>query len=591
MSTTPSKSATERYGAVFAAVAAMEQEASTFGDEVRVVFLRNITIEGADTLLKYHLLSQRIRPVIAWGGYGTMAQDVLDPAGPVARTDPDLIVLALSLEELDPKFGQPGWTADVARDSLLELFEILMAQTRATVAVNNFIGPLYPELGLVVDPHGADISAQVALLNAFVSNFVRVHAPRFCLMDWERYLRLLGAEQALDRRGQYLWRAPLRRPFLDAHAQQLARVVFALKGRAKKVLVLDCDNTLWGGVIGEDGIAGIQLDDNQYPGKAFVDFQTSVLHLAERGVLIVLCSKNEEADVFEVLDGHPACRIKRSHLAGWRIDWNDKASNLMQLAEELNLGLDAFVFIDDNPVECELVRQVLPQVTVLQVPQRLHELPYLPLREGLFDTLRLTAEDKHRARLYQGEAQRKSVRSACADIDEYLKSMQSVAVIARDQARDVPRIAQLTQKTNQFNLTTRRYSEQDIAAFIDDPDVAVFSLTVNDRFGTLGLVGVLVVKIHGAVGRVDTFLMSCRALGRRLEQAMLVDCLVALGRERQITEWEAAYVPTRKNAQVAEFWDKLGFARSDCADGSTRYHRPSQPELSITNAHLEIERT
>ena len=307
----------DHYSAVFAAVADMEAEAATFSDEIKVLVLRQITVEGIETLLKHHLYPLRIRPLLEFGGYGTMAQDVLAPDGPLARSQPDLIVLALALDELDPDYGSPGWTHDAARSELAKLFELLAGKTTATIAVHNFIAPLWPEQGLVVDLGERDLASQVAELNRFVAHTVRNHAPRFVLIDWQRALQQLGANAALDERGRYLWRAPFRRPFLDAWAQQLAHVAGALKGRAKKVLVLDCDNTLWGGVVGEDGLDGIQLDVHQYPGRAFVDFQTSVLHLAERGVLIALCSKNNEADVFEVLDNTPgAASSARTWLAG-----------------------------------------------------------------------------------------------------------------------------------------------------------------------------------------------------------------------------------------------------------------------------------
>src|SRR5262249_27162949 len=268
-----------------------------------------------------------------------------------------------------------------------------------------------------------------------------------------------------------------------------------------------------------------KLDRNDYPGKAFYDFHTSLLHLAERGVLIVLCSKNNEADVFEVLDEHPWCRLKRTHLSGWRINWQDKATNIVELADELNLGLDSFVLVDDSPAECELVRNLLPEVTVLSVPEKVYELPSLLLKQGLFDTLRLTDEDKGRARLYQSETQRKSSRGAFLSVDDYLASLETVAVIHRMTPAEGPRAAQLTQKTNQFNLTTKRYSEADMRTFAARTDAAVFTLSVKDRFGDLGLVGVAILERDGTAGRIDSFLMSCRVLGRGLERPVLAHCL------------------------------------------------------------------
>src|SRR6185295_8837749 len=362
--------------------------------------------------------------------------------------EPDLVVLSLTLAELDPSYGTPGWRADAALAELKNLFELLETRTRATIVLNTFISPLYPEFGIVPALDRSDVTSQVAALNRFIEDFVRDRAPRFCLTDWDAYLRIIGAKQALDDRGRYLWKAPFRKAFLNLYAQYLARIVRALKGRTKKCLILDCDNMLWGGVVGEDGMDGIKLDANEYPGKVFYDFQNSLLHLSERGVVIALCSKNNEADVLEVFDRHQSCRLKRSHLAAWRINWQDKAANIVELAEELNLGLDSFVFIDDSPVECDLIRKLLPDVTVVQVPEKLCDLPALVFEQGLFDNFRVTDDDRRRTRLYQGESQRKAARGAFASVEEYLSSLQTVASIHRVRPAEIARVAQLTQKTN-----------------------------------------------------------------------------------------------------------------------------------------------
>ena len=590
MQETISSTAIENLSSLFSAVSRMERESQDLGEQVRVVFLRNITIEGIEPFLKYYLYASGVRPDIAFGGYGTIAQDVLGADALVARTEPDLIVLSLMLEELDSAYGSPAWRCDKVQQELEGMFDTLAANTRATVAVNTLVGPLYPERGLALAHDQSDIAAQVTKLNQFIIQYVRERAPRFCLMDWERYLRLLGRDASFDYRFWYLSKAPFRTAFLNLYAQELARIVRALKGRAKKCLVLDCDNTLWGGVIGEDGIDGIKLDGNEYPGKAYYDFQTSVLHLAERGVLIAVCSKNNEADVFEVLDNHPWCRLKRSHLSAWRIDWQDKATNIAALAEELNLGLDSFVLVDDNPVECELVREMLPQVTVLQVPAALYDYPPLVLKDGLFDTLRVTAEDKKRAQLYQHESQRKGARSNFASLEDYLASLGTVATIHRVQPNEVARVAQLTQKTNQFNLTTRRYSEQDILRFTGRADSAVFALSAKDKFGELGLVGVLILTHHAAMGEIDSFLLSCRALGRGLEAAMLAHCLEVMQGEWNLASWRAEYVPTRKNQQVADFWLTRGFTATAGTEERKIYQLDARALRHDIPAYVSIER-
>ena len=258
------------------------------------------------------------------------------------------------------------------------------------------------------------------------------------------------------------------------------------------------------------------------------------------------------------------------------------------MAVELNLDLDSFVFVDDNPAECALVSEMMPAVTVLQVPKKPHELPPLLLRDGLFDTLTPTEEDKVRASLYQQESKRKQARSTYDTIDDYIKSMQTVAVIHPVSPGEIPRVAQLTQKTNQFNLTTHRYTEEDISSLVADQNAAVYSLAARDRFGILGLVGVLIIRIADNVGVVDTFLMSCRALGRRLENAMIEHCFENLGETHIIDRWTAEYIPTAKNSQVANFWPSLGFAEVDVTDDRKIYSCSTDTLIREGNTFVKI---
>ena len=533
-------------------------------------FLRNITMEGIEPYMRYHMLKGGIRPELIFGGYGTFFQDLVLPDSPLVKKRPDLLATAFMLEDLDPQYGLPGWEYIRSREELSVVFDALVSSEVPTIALNTFILPFYSEFGVMVN--SSDMASKVRKLNDFVRDFVCQHSPRFCLMDWDQFAHRIGEAEAMDYRYWYLSKAPFKRAFLDALARELVKVVFALKGQAKKCLVLDCDNTLWGGIIGEDGLAGIKLDGHEYPGRAYYDFQKTVLQLVERGVLVTLCSKNNESDVFEVLDKHPWSLLKRHHLAGFRINWIDKATNIDDLAKELNLGLDAFVFVDDNSRELELVRQVLPQVTTLQVPDRLYEYSRLLLRDGLFDTLITSQEDELRAQLYQGEEKRKAERKQYKDLDSYLASLKLVVTIHPVAIGEIARVAQLTQKTNQFNLTTRRYSDHDIEKFHTSVKDGVYTLTVSDRFGALGLVGVFIVKRQGEMGVVDSFLMSCRALGRRLEIAFVLECMGRVVADWGICSWEAEYLPTAKNSQVAELWSTFGFTLLEEEDGRRRYH-------------------
>jgi FkbH-like protein len=372
-------------------------------------------------------------------------------------------------------------------------------------------------------------------------------------------------------------RAPFKKDFLAQYAWEIVRAGRALKGKAKKCVVLDCDNTLWGGVVGEDGVAGIKLDPFEYPGRCFYDFQKSILNLIDQGVIVAVCSKNNEADALEVFDNHPNSLLRRNHLAAWRINWTDKATNIAALAKELNLGLDSFVFVDDSGIECDQVRHALPDVTVIQAPKAAYELPRLLYRDGLFDGLVRSEEDAKRTESYVAERSRAEAQVSFASTEEYLASLDLKAVIHPAPTGELGRVAQLLGKTNQFNLTTRRHSEALVHELAESPDSAVYTLAAADRFGDLGLVAVLIATRKGDEGIIDSLLMSCRALGRKLEFVFVEHCLAELEARWALKTWRAAYLPTKKNAQVAEFWDSLAFTRVGSDEGGVTY------ELSVSN--------
>lgn len=554
-----------------------------------VHFLRNFTIELIEPFLKYRIYEAGIRPQVSFGGYDTIYQELLDTHPEQDTLSPDITVLSLMLDRLDPQHHHPGWNSDKTAENLCKLFDLAAEKTNSLIVVNTFIPPFYREQGIALLENATDSEYEIRRLNDRVRNYVAGNASRFFLVDWGRLLRILGEERSIDYRYWYTSHAPFKSEFLDLYATEISRLIQASKGNIKKCLILDCDNTLWGGVIGEDGIEGIQIDPNEWPGKAFYRFQTSLLHLIERGVLIALCSKNNERDVWDVLDNHPDCLLKREHIAAWKIDWNNKASGISALAEELNLGLDSFVFIDDDPAQCELIKQSLPEVEVIQVPEHLYNYPDLLSKTRLFDTLAISEEDRNRTALYLQQEERSQERGSFSNIDDYLKSLEMHASIHRAHSRELPRVAQLTQKTNQFNLTTCRYSNPEIAALHEDPDSAIFTLKVSDRFGDLGLTGVLIAKLSGQTVEVDTLLLSCRILGRELEYLFVDYCLTELESQWKVTTWRARFIPTRKNRQTSGFWDKLGFNLLSETDGRKHYAIPSDARQRYNKVLTELQ--
>ncbi len=395
------------------------------------------------------------------------------------------------------------------------------------------------------------------------SEFTRNY-PVSDLLDWKFYfISQMGLNPKLTKDFQAWWQRKL-----DS---------IALK--RKKCIVLDLDNTLWGGVLGEEGISGIKIGGD-YPGKAFAFFQKSLLQLSKAGVILTVCSKNNEADVLEAWEKNPFMVLKKEHFAACRINWTDKATNIKELADELNIGLDSFVFVDDNPTERELIRQMLPMVSVPEFPAQPYELPlfFKKLSDDYFKVYSITEEDKKKTEQYKANAARAQAQHSFADFGAFLESLDIQITIEAANEFNIPRIAQMTQKTNQFNLTTKRYTDADVKDFLAN-GWEIWCIGVADRFGDNGITGCIMVNGD----EIDTFLLSCRILGKGIEFAFMKKILSLL-KDSGIQSLKANYVPTAKNVQVKDFYDRCGFL---CVAEEQGGHR--QYLLELKDADLKIE--
>jgi len=337
------------------------------------------------------------------------------------------------------------------------------------------------------------------------------------------------------------------------------RLAAARFGRSYKCLVLDLDNTLWGGVVGDDGVEGLALGQGSAEGEAFVAFQAYAKDLANRGVILAVCSKNDEANALSPFERHPDMVLKRSDIACFIANWDDKATNLTRIAETLNIGIDSLVFVDDNPFERNLVREKLPQVAVPEVTEDPSGFAQCLADAGYFEALALTEEDRARGAQYQANAARASMAGTANDIGAYIASLEMRLIWNHFDAVGLPRIVQLINKSNQFNLTTNRYNEDDIRQMMADPQVAGLQLRLLDRFGDNGMIAVAILRAEGQVAVIDTWLMSCRVLGRKVEAATL-SLLVAQARRLGATTLRGIFRPTAKNAMVKDHYTKLGFS-------------------------------
>jgi len=348
-------------------------------------------------------------------------------------------------------------------------------------------------------------------------------------------------------------------------------VVAAGRGRSSKCLVLDLDNTLWGGVIGDDGLEGIELGQGSGNGEAFVEFQRYVHHLAERGVILAVCSKNDEANALEPFLKHPDMVLQREQIACFVANWSDKATNLRYIAKTLNIGLDSLVFADDNPVERALIRRELPMIAVPELAEDPALYVQTIASAGYFEALRVTEEDLARGELYQANAERERLKETVTDMGGYLESLRMVLTVQPFDRVSLARVTQLINKTNQFNLTTERLTEFEVVERMNDPHVVTLQARLSDRFGDNGIIAILIARIIGVEAVIETWLMSCRVLGRQVEEACLnalVERCVDLGAEDLV----GSYIPTEKNSMVREMYRSLGFELiAEDATGATRW--------------------
>lgn len=391
------------------------------------------------------------------------------------------------------------------------------------------------------------------------------------LINFKNFLSSYNIDSLINWKFYFISQMILSPSLADPFKKWWRRQVEITEGKRKKCIVLDLDNTLWGGVLGEDGISGIKIG-NDYPGKAYLFFQEALVELSKQGVILTVCSKNNEADVMEVWKENPFMVLTDKYLSAYQINWENKADNIRRLSEILNIGLDSMVFIDDNPTERELIRQQLPMVTVPEFPKRPYELPKFikGIVTDFFETITLTNEDKQKTEQYRANAFRTKQRSHFTDLTDFIRSLDIKIEIRKVDKFSLPRVAQMTQKTNQFNLTTHRYTEADIMGMLNSGS-EVYTLSVSDRYGDNGITGEMIILNDGKSANIDTLLLSCRILGKKIENAFVLTVLQSL-KDSGVEKVSACYIPSPKNYQVADFYERIGFALVKTGKDGIKYY-------------------
>jgi FkbH-like protein len=540
---------------------------------LRLALLATSTIDHLSDVLRLYLAREGFAADIFQSEYDTIHQQVLDPSSALYRFRPDVIWLFTNYRDIDLKVA-PGADHEAvaaavvgALSRIKTLWSAIRANCDAQIIQNNADMPLERTFGHFETQASW---SRTALLRRFNVELAASHEASLSIFDLEHVAALHGRRNWIDER---YWFHSKHAFSLDAAgivAHHGARLIAASRGLARKCVVLDLDNTLWGGVIGDDGVEGVRLGQGSAEGEAFLAFQVYLKGLKERGIILALVSKNDESVAVEAIRSHPDMVLRPDDFAVIVCNWSNKADNIRFIAETLDLGLESLVFVDDNPTERALVGAELPMVAVPELPED----PALYLRtldqQAYFETHMFSAEDRGRAEMYRGNAQRKATLQELADVGAFLRDLAMQAEVGRVDRLHLPRFGQLINKSNQFHPTTTRYNEAQISAMTELPDVEAWWFKLRDRFGDNGLIASLILRQQGEDLEIDTWAMSCRVLGRGMEE-FIQNHLLSVARERKAKRLIGTYIPTKKNALVRDLYAKLRYSMIHNESGTTRW--------------------
>ena len=550
----------------------------------RIAVLGSFTTHQLICLLDLFLSAERVGAVMYEADYGTLHQEFLDSASGLYRFRPDFVIIATTWRDLAHRPELTDTRAEVQSKIDAEIAEwtalwrIAQERLGCQIIQNNFDAPPWRTLSNFESRHPGGFARFVTLVNQALDElapaFVTIHDLDYLAAAWGRW-------EWGDERFYHHAKLPCSPEHLVDYAHSLASLILTQLGLGKKCLALDLDDTLWGGVIGDDGLGEIRLGQGDPEGEAFLAFQRYVKGLRRRGVILAVCSKNSDAIAREVFEKHPEMALRLDDISCFVANWNDKASNLARIAGELNIGMNSLVFVDDNPAERSIVRRLCPEVAVPEMPADPAYYVRALDRYRYFQALTVSSEDLQRTDFYRATASRQLLETTAADLNSFLRSLELIARIEPIGAGSLERSVQLINRSNQYNLTTRRRSNADLLGLLVNPDWLTRTISLQDRFGDNGLISVVLAKVEGETLVIDTWVMSCRVLKRGVEQFLLND-LVTYARKRGLTRVLGEFHPTKKNALVRDHYARLGFTQVGDDSGHTQW------ELRLDNSWIPL---
>jgi FkbH-like protein len=557
----------------------------------RLAVLSNSTIDLIVPALVASAARHGIALEVIQPAYDQVAQEALTPDSKVNRSQPDAVLFALDYRALPLRLSPGDATASSktvqgALGYLQALRNGIKANGSAVCIFQSFAPPVETLFGSLDRALPGTLRSLLDGVNQGLAAFVQDSGD--LLLDVAAVAETVGLADWHDPQLWNMAKLPFSDLLIPLYADYVARMIAALRGKARKVLILDLDNTVWGGVIGDDGLEGIQIAQGDARGEAHLAVQRMALDLRQRGIVLAVCSKNTDEVARVPFEKHPEMLLKLKDIAVFQANWSDKATNIQAIAKELSLGLDAMVFLDDNPVERGLVRQILPQVAVPELPEDPAWYARTLSAAGYFEAVALSGEDLKRADFYQDNAKRAHLQEQAGGVDAYLASLDMTITFQPFDATGRARIVQLINKSNQFNLTTRRYTEPEVAAAESDPSVFTLQVRLADIFGDNGMISVVICRpAEAGVWEIDTWLMSCRVLGRKVEQMVLREIL-SHARAAGIHKLIGIYRPTDRNKLVVDHYSKLGFIQvAEDESGQTRWELPVE-DTQVESAPMRV---
>jgi len=539
-------------------------------NSLKIAFLSSFTINGLAETMKVKCDIRQINCITYTGQYNQFNQEILNLKSKLYNFSPNLTFLILDLRSfLGEKFFFPySYTEKEKKDfidsKLQEIFDIItffVNNSNSKLIISNFNSPSYSSYGIASLNTNFGLKDMVLYINKKLKEFI-LNQNSMLIFDFDGFVSKFGEKNVFNYQNYFFGDIKIDLDYIPYFANELIPFVIAQLGISKKCIVLDLDNTLWGGTVGEDGFDGIKLGP-QSPGNTFLEFQKYLKALKNRGIILAINSKNNFNDAIQVIKEHPYMILREEDFACMRINWNDKVSNMSEIAQELNIGIDSIVFFDDDPLNREFMRTALSDVYTVDLPKDSSE--YVPILQELaeFSVFEITDEDSKRAQMYVQQRKRKEFETSTPNLDSLLRNLSLELIIKNSNSFTMPRISQLILKTNQFNLTTKRYTAEEITNFTNDDNMIVGCAQVKDKFGDHGITGVFIIKkLNSDEWFIDTFLLSCRIIGREIEQGILY-YIINEAKKNGIKIIKSQYIPTEKNTPIENFLPSSGFKKNN----------------------------